>query len=231
MNKIIKDNKLECLAVIGSHARGDNDSYSDVDLLGIVVRESHQMINVNKVNLAIYSKSHLRKMMHDGELFALHIKQEGIALVNEELFNDICSSFKYKDNYNKDRRLAFLMGSIILKEQSTIRNWLVANKRIAWCVRTYILSLMAENGNISFAKPDIAFHGHSVHKNISYQDFLQLINPRENSGCSLVNLQLLRIFLSEIQYCKPSHRESEYLVNSEGILKNTVAQLMYESYT
>ncbi|MGS4450089.1 nucleotidyltransferase domain-containing protein [Enterobacter roggenkampii] len=36
MKNIIDNISLDCLVVIGSHARGDDDRHSDVDLLGIV---------------------------------------------------------------------------------------------------------------------------------------------------------------------------------------------------
>lgn len=230
MNEMINLDGLECLVLIGSHARGDDDLFSDVDLLGVVSTEDHKMVNVKKVNLSIYSESYLRNMMMQGELFALHVVSEGVSLVNESLFKDICADFKYKDSYFKDKALAYLMGEMILAEQSNITNWSLANKRITWCIRTYILSVMAENKAPCFSKESIAFYGASLHPRLSYLDFLNLVNAKQNNGYAKSIFLLLERFLREIEMYKPSPEYANSLYIKNNILKNTLNQVLSGFY-
>ncbi|MGQ8763210.1 hypothetical protein [Serratia marcescens] len=227
----IKENQsLDCLAIIGSHARGDDDANSDVDLLGIVSSNDHQMINAKKINLSVYSETYLRKMMVSGDIFALHILTEGIPLINSRLFYDICGCFKYRSDYRKDRKVAYLMGRVILSKANEITNWHVANKRITWCIRTYLLSLMAESKKPMFSKEDIAFYGHIVHDTLSYQEYLMLVNAKQQSGYSQLILSLLKRFLVEISSSKPNEQETQELLLNESILINTSEQIMFDEY-
>lgn len=230
MNKIIQNKGLECLAVIGSHARGDDDIYSDIDLLGVVKDINHEMVNVKKVNLAIYSEHYLRQMMRGGDLFALHIVKEGVPLVNNSLFQDLCDNFKYKGSYKRNIQTAYLMGEMILSKQNDIINWEIVNKRIAWCVRTYILSIMAENRTPMFSKENIALYGFSVHDEISYQDFLSLINAKQRIGYSPTIMRTLERFLSIISKYKPSDKMARELYRVESILKNTFDKMTFDLY-
>ncbi|MDD9245463.1 hypothetical protein PVM12_15645 [Enterobacter soli] len=230
MKNIINDFSLDCLAVIGSHARGDDDRHSDVDLLGIVKNSQPEMINVKKINLAIYSEQHLFQMMQSGDLFALHIVKEGIALINEPLFERLCTHFTYKDSYTRDKKISYLMGSMILGHRKSIANWAIVNKRIAWCVRTYILSLMAENRTPLFSKNDIAFFGANVHKELQFHEILELINAKQISGYSESIINIFIRFIKSITYCQPSVTEADALFREESILKHTFDKMKSDHY-
>lgn len=230
MKHLANQYDLKCLALIGSHARGDDNLFSDVDLLGIIDGPEHSMINVKKVNLSIYSESYLRSMMRDGELFSLHIVTEGLAITNEVFFRNICNEFKYKDSYCKDKAIAYLMGDMILQERLNISNWAVANKRISWCVRTYIFALMAEMRRPYFSKESIAFFGANAHPSISYQDFVSLVNAKQHQGYSELLVSILERFIGEIISCKPTDRDIKKLYISESILNNTLKQMSLGFY-
>lgn len=230
MKEYINNNGLECLVVIGSHARGDDDKFSDVDFLGIVKKNIHDMVNVNKINLSVYSEKYMRAMMKQGDLFALHVVKEGIPLVNASLFEDICACFKYKDSYEKERQMAFLMAAMILKQKKDISNWQITNRRITWAVRTYILSLMAESRSPVFGKEEIALFGHFIHESVSYEDFLILINAKQRSGYSKVTLDVLNRFLPLLENYRPNSEKADELYRTESILQNTFERMMFDSY-
>lgn len=230
MNSIIKNHDLKCLAILGSHARGDDDRNSDIDLLGIIDKKDYAVSNVKKVNLSIYSEEYLRSMMISGDLFALHVVTEGIPLVNKPLFLDICTNFSYKENYTHEKKLSFLMGSMILKNIDDIKNWNIANKRIAWCFRTYIIATMAENKSPSFSKQNISLYGHMIHPSISYEEILNAINFKHRNDLSKVTLSTLRKFLDSIVSYMPSKNEEDFLYATESILLNTSNQMTFDFY-
>ncbi|EKS7398198.1 nucleotidyltransferase domain-containing protein [Enterobacter roggenkampii] len=230
MKNIIDNISLDCLVVIGSHARGDDDRHSDVDLLGIVENSPPEMINVKKINLAIYSEHDMSQMMQSGNLFALHIVNEGIPLTNELLFKKLCTCFTYKDSYAREKKVAYLMGSMILGHRESITNWAVVNKRIAWCVRTYILSLMAEKRTPMFSKNEIAFFGSNAHNELSYADLLELINAKQISGYSENIFNTFIRFMNSIIYCQPSVAETNIIFNEESILQHTFDRMQSNHY-
>lgn len=225
------DNKgIDCLVVIGSHARGDDDYDSDVDLLGISEYLDKKIFYVNKVNLSVYSYKHIENMMKDGDLFALHLKLEGKALINSVMFNRLIRKFRYKTNYTYDKKISFVMGMNILQYENEILNWEVANKRIAWCVRTFLLSSMAEEKNVSFSKKDIALFSQE-RKYLSYRDCLDLINAKSFKGKRNTLLDLLNDFISLIDEYRPTRSEFIRLMENESILTNTIDQMKFDFYS
>ncbi|WP_321148109.1 hypothetical protein, partial [Serratia marcescens] len=132
--------------------------------------------------------------------------------------------------YKKDRKIAYLMGSMILSKAEAITNWNIANKRITWCVRTYILSLMAEQKSPIFSKEGIAFYGCNLHDSISYHEYLALVNAKLQKGYSVLIINLLKRFLVEIAENCPDNEEAKDLLTNESILVNTFEQMMFDIY-
>jgi len=230
MNYISDNSGIKCLALVGSHARGDDDRYSDVDLLGISELNDHSVSNAKKINLSIYSENYIRSMMRKGDLFSLHVMKEGIPLVNGDLFTSICSEFQYKENYLREKKLAYLMGSMIESNQHSILDWNVANKRIAWCLRTFILSDMAEQRAPFFSKQNIALHASILYNSISFEEYLFLINAKHKFDHSPMVIKILGRFLEEALKFKPSEDESSDLFKTESILDNTQKQMKFDPY-
>ncbi|HFS2635732.1 TPA: nucleotidyltransferase domain-containing protein, partial [Escherichia coli] len=93
---------IKSLVIYGSTARGDQTEASDVDMFAIYDGLHYKMIVKGKLNIAMYPVALAKKIMEGGSLFALHLKEEGLPIFNEELFESISSSFKYKENYSDD---------------------------------------------------------------------------------------------------------------------------------
>jgi len=160
----------------------------------------------------------------------LHLKLEGMALVNNVMFNRLIRKFRYKKNYTYDKKVSFVMGANILKYENEILNWEVANKRITWCVRTFLLSSMAEERSVSFSKKDIAFF--SQRKNyLPYRDCLNLINAKSFKGKKKTLLNLLSKFIDSINDYKPTKSEGIHLMENESILINTLDQMLFDFYS
>ena len=78
---LLKTIQGPALAVMlyGSHARGDATPESDIDLLQVVDdRVDHY--SFGHISVTTYTLDQLRRMFHNGSLFALHLKLEGIVL-------------------------------------------------------------------------------------------------------------------------------------------------------
>lgn len=193
MNDYMNSNIIS-LIVFGSYARGDTDKFSDLDLLGVVDDKSSKSTPVRDINLSIYPIGKLIELMECGDLFALHLKMEGKPLFGNAHFNDIIGKFKYKESYIGDIAYALLMGELILENKLIIKNWSIANKRIAWTVRTIIISFSAENREPVFSKKIISKYIDVP--GLSSKDILSIINIKRKKESDFELLDKVSVFYS-----------------------------------
>ncbi|WP_421291811.1 nucleotidyltransferase domain-containing protein [Aeromonas taiwanensis] len=191
---------LQCLILFGSHARGDVDKNSDLDLLGIDNTTQHKTISVNKVNLSLYTHDNLIEMAKNGDSFLLHLIKEGKCLFGEDKFDVIKESFKYKDNkkYLNDAKAAYYLASKIHDSQYDVPSskWWLANKRISWCVRTILISLLMCERNVVFSKSALAECLSNSHNDINFDDAMLLVDAKSHREKNGKILQLLSVFLA-----------------------------------
>jgi len=195
MNKY-KDKGIISLVVFGSYARGDDDTFSDLDLLGIVRDDKKFSTPFRDINLSIYSLGQLRDLMKAGDLFALHLKEEGMPLFGDDIFYSLAKEFVYKEDYYDKIMEALCLGRLIIDGCSEIKNWAIANKRIAWSVRTVIISLSAMNRTPVFSKKLISKFI-SIPDLVS-DDILSLINIKNNNELDCNVIRMARIFFDYI---------------------------------
>lgn len=213
---------LKCLVLFGSHARGDIDSQSDFDLLGIDDSKDYSVRDVGKVNFSLYSSSEIIKMSEDGNLFILHIIKEGKCLFNDDFFDILKSSFTYRDSYEEDAIVAYFLATKIYQNKDKITNWPLANKRISWCVRTILISISADNKKPVFSKlalAEIAFQ----HKYNTLESH-KLIDAKSNTQKDEKVLQLLSDFIFEYKYL--SNKMNKGILYSRGIVASTINTIM-----
>lgn len=84
------DNTLKIIScrLFGSQARGDNDKYSDMDVLVVIDNESNQHEQIKELarefgvhhdaDISIYTRRRISEMFNTGHLFAWHIYLESI---------------------------------------------------------------------------------------------------------------------------------------------------------
>jgi len=177
------DKNIKCLVLFGSHARGDHDLHSDIDLLGIDNSYDYGVTSIGTTNLSLYSEDKIKQMMIEGDLFALHIKEEGVCIYNSEAFNDLKRHFTYKESYSVDIYTSYFLAKKIFERKHEIKDWKFANRRISWCIRTFLISLSAENKLPVFSKSAISkFAMELVDKNkISADEFYCLIDAKSHA--------------------------------------------------
>ena len=68
--------------VYGSQARGSAEPASDVDVLQVVAKNAGSY-QLGRVAVTAYTPAHLHQMATHGSLFVLHLREEGVCLVDE----------------------------------------------------------------------------------------------------------------------------------------------------
>ena len=216
------EKNLSCLILFGSHARGDNDQYSDLDLLGIDDNQHHTVRDYGKVNFSLYSSTEAIEMVKRGDLFFLHIIREGKCIYNEEFFLNLQKEFKFKKSYFEEASIAHFLGENILKNEHKIKNWAIANKRISWCVRTILISESADIRLPVFSK--IKLSKVLSNKKFSDSDSLYLIDAKSKKNKDSRLIILLNCFLEQYQHLKTDNKKG-YLY-SQSIVSSTLEKII-----
>lgn len=208
---------IESLVIYGSTARGDQNETSDIDMFAIYSGEYYKMVVKGKLNVAMYPLHLAKKIMQKGGLFALHLKEEGVPLFNECLFNEICSDFNYKDSYSEEIDTATKILEFICDNHKHIKNKLLMNKRISWSVRTILISLSAELRKPVFSKNKLAL----IFSNdiVKEEDILKLIDLKSKTSYDKKIIKICMTFLTQFGM-KLDNRISA------PFLKKTIKRLM-----
>jgi len=183
---------IQCFCVYGSNARGDADASSDVDCFGIHDEAKYRTVTHGNFNMVLYPLPLAKKIMLEGNLFALHLKQEAIPLSNQDLFHEITSLFKYKENYSYEIQSASMLLDFILKNEHKIFNKPLLNQRLSWCIRTILISKSAEERNPVFSKEKIAAKYNTTE--IPKEDIINLINLKRRDVIKNDEIKILHKF-------------------------------------
>ena len=148
--------QLKALILFGSCARGDQQEDSDVDMLAIHDDKIYRIDEYGKLNFSLYSETILRKMMLDGELFALHLVTESkIVYESNACASKLFKTFRYKSSYQSVIDDANLLAWAIIKFYDLIDKPELCNKRLVWCVRTICAAMAAEQKKNCFSASSI----------------------------------------------------------------------------
>lgn len=138
--------------LFGSTARGDNDEKSDVDILILKDFGYPESIKKDCVEIQVHTKLTMLKKARDGDLFAMHIAIDGVVLSDPShfftLFKEAC---RFKKSYHNERREAYILGGFLLRSWRNFKSVSFLNKRIAWCVRSILISRAADEGRLIFS--------------------------------------------------------------------------------
>lgn len=141
-----------CVLLFGSMARGDGSETSDIDLLvseekGIIKTE-----RTGRIEVQYTPQKHLMEMSVRGELFAIHLAHEAKVIADPAgFFEYFRKSLVVKSSYTKERESASALASYLLKRKPSTTQIYIRNKRVAWCVRTILISLLVEKGEVVFS--------------------------------------------------------------------------------
>ena len=145
------------MLLFGSHARGDQDSRSDTDLLLITQEDSQRHVVKGHLSTSLYSFENLRDRAKNGDLFVGHIVREAKAIYDPGgQLNVLQSEFRLRRSYDDEIQRATDLGWFLIDHGASMINASLVNKRIAWCVRTILISRSAESGNPVFSASSLA---------------------------------------------------------------------------
>jgi predicted nucleotidyltransferase len=147
------------LALFGSRARGENGPQADVDLLGVTAAPSEAIPAAvhGQVRLSCYPLVHLVRRAEAGDLFVLHVAREAVVLFDAgDVFERIQRSFRYRDDYDREVRLASDLGWFLVRHADRFRSGPALSSRIAWCTRTILIARSAVERRPVFAAAELA---------------------------------------------------------------------------
>ncbi|GEM_PF-1238684 len=167
---------MKALALFGSTARCEREIDSDIDLLGVYNKNSIINSSESIVNLYLYPEKILIEKMKAGDLFALHLVKESLPIYGSECLSEIFSKFEYKENYTYEIGISLFISNIIINNYYSIPDKFLANKKLAWCLRTTIIAISAQDRNPIFSKKSLSEYLNL--SNVSSQDILNSINSK-----------------------------------------------------
>ncbi len=196
----VAQEKMSVLAVAlyGSRARGDQTEISDTDLLFVTSDERIHHTHARNLSLSYYPLENLKSRACEGDLFLFHVLNEGEVLYDPyNTFLDLENSFKLKKSYEDEIEKANELAWFIIKNSANLESYPVLPKRIAWCVRTILISMTAEEGAPTFSPEELdQFHaGHNV---------LNLIKSKDDKNVSHNLIPDLEDFLQSLGMADPN---------------------------
>ena len=147
---------MKALAIFGSTARNERSFDSDIDMIGIYDEKKISSVSKGNVSLFLYPETILREKMTSGDLFALHLVKESIPIYGHEQLESIYKDFKYKKNYAMEINTAIKVSDEIISRYKSLSDYKEANKKMAWCLRTVIISISAQDKTPVFSKKSLS---------------------------------------------------------------------------
>lgn len=142
---------ISAVALFGSHARGDAESGSDVDILGITSERRTRHVEMGNVSLYLYPWQRLLTEARNGDLFVCHIVRESKTLHDpKQHIKALSEGFVFKPSYSEEISRASDLAWYLIHFHDKLDQRTVA-KRIAWCVRTIVIARSAERRTPYFA--------------------------------------------------------------------------------
>ncbi|MGJ8564696.1 MAG: hypothetical protein ACSHXY_14230 [Alphaproteobacteria bacterium] len=213
------------LLLYGSHARGDHNLHSDIDLLGIKTDGSIKFRpEKQQVTLHEYPFYFLEEKAFAGDLFLLHLVTEAVALADDlNLLGSLKKSFQFKDSYESEKKEAAAVfwyceyASDVAPEDKL-------RKRLTWAMRTTLIADAANKGQAIFSSKSL-----EEYSNIG--DLKEILDNRENVSYDRLKLAAKKVLSKYYRQIKPENLSRDYVVkwmNSKGaVARSTPA--MFES--
>lgn len=158
-NKILKlvEGEYYCLYLFGSYSRGDFQENSDIDILQ-VVKNHRPSYSKDEINFSVYTSSYLTKMAQKGNLFILHLINDGKTITDKlNLFEKLKSIFKPLENYSSYRDELTIASKLLdVKKSDYKMQWKKLNSISTYFLRSYLYSKAYDNNKIIFSINELA---------------------------------------------------------------------------
>ncbi len=217
--------------LFGSHARGDYNEQSDVDVLSITNESHFRTFSHGKLNVSFYPEEKILEDAQKGALFVLHIVREAVVIYDSYNFNlKLREQFELRNDYGREIRHASDLGWFLIKSAGWFRDSQLVNRRLSWCVRTILIAITAQEGRPVFSPHDL-----SAIANRAYVP--RLLALKSIAGAGPREFKALKSFLMEFGFEEPPAVASgdlkriwtHFRSTANGIAMSTVGQLDVES--
>lgn len=181
----------------GSRARGDNKIESDTDLLMVTDEVTIVHNNTGKLSISFYPFKNLVQRAETGDLFLYHVLREGQTIYDSnDIIATLNSNFQFRKSYNKEKTHANDIGWLIVKFSDALSKSPILGRRLAWCVRTILISNSAEGGRPVFSARELA-------ELAPQNEILELIAQKDSNSLSPFIINELKRFLLKFELSDP----------------------------
>ncbi|MFI4973076.1 MAG: nucleotidyltransferase domain-containing protein [Caulobacterales bacterium] len=136
---------VSTVALFGSRARGDQEDGSDIDLLLVTQEDRPRHVTMGNLSLSFYPLEDLLAGARQGDLFVCHLCQEAKPIYDpaHEL-GRLRSALRLRASYSDVVKKASDLAWYLARYGGQLPHAHLVNRRIAWCVRTILISRAAE---------------------------------------------------------------------------------------
>lgn len=229
--------KYIALLLFGSYSRGDQKTYSDIDVIQVVDKHMPSY-EVDKISFSVYTISQLEKMAKKGSLFISHLINEAQTIDdNINVLEKISKCFIPQRNYNWYRKELKTSSKLLdIDKDFYIRYYLKLNKLSCFILRSYLYSIVYENlhNKISFSIDELEYYFNDLdigvalslrnQRDADYSHFLTVKKIIERYIKERINNEFLTIEALIINF----YGKSDYLVLlGLRLLNNEATPLAY----
>lgn len=186
IEKVIKSGiKGDYISIVlfGSYSRGDQNEFSDIDVLHVTIIKSKPYTK-NNVNYSTYTLDQLTEMAQKGDLFILHIIKEGrILFGSNNVLDYLSNQFIQPKSYDDYRtKLINCAGLLSVNNQEFDKRAIEYYRLLSFLFRSYLYSLMLDSGKVCFSLVDVSKYFNDIrlikvfsykkYTSIDYSDFV-----------------------------------------------------------
>ncbi|QLA17434.1 nucleotidyltransferase domain-containing protein [Desulfolutivibrio sulfoxidireducens] len=232
---------IDCIAVFGSHARGDNDTSSDKDILLVTdaehsISEYIQFLTNSGWSVSTYDWNKIERLINCNSLFLQHLKQESnIVLDKNSKLAATLNNFHPSNNYNSNIETSKALFNILKNiPDDTVGSYWALDVALS-SLRNYVVSVYANNGvyffsftSLSKAMSELGFKNFQP---LLLLNYLRLCKRkyRSYSGMTKINKKYVLDIISNISTFMGLSMVSEFYSPKKYIVESLVDNLWNNS--